>query len=173
MSGDPGSDLAARVRKLERAVFRLGALLVALFPLVPSSIAYVVADRRLGFSQEGGFWTALAVYFAGGLVFWKWIGHNIGGRERTISANAQRILDEAGVDTARTVYARQSNVLPQDADAPVQLDGGQVRLGELGEWLHEKETGRYGLSAGTIAVVIGVIAIILVAGFGYLVIRPR
>jgi hypothetical protein len=172
MSGDP-SDLAARVRTLERAVFKLGALLVAVFALVPSSIAYVIADRRLGFSHEGGFWTALAVYFAGGFVFWKWIGHNVGGRERAISPDAQRTLDQAGVDIARAVYARQQNVLPRDADAPVQFDGGQVRLGELGEWLHEKEMGRYGLSAGTIAAIIGVIAVVLVAGFGYLAVRPR
>lgn len=173
MSDDPGSDIAARVRKLERAVFRLGALLIAVFALVPSTIAYVIADRRLGFSHEGGFWTALAVYFAGGFVFWKWIGHNIGGRERTISPDAQRTLDQVGVDTARAVYARQPNVLPRDADVPVQFDGGQVRLGELGAWLHEKETARYGLSAGTIAVIIGVIAVVLVAGFVYLAIRPR
>lgn len=173
MSSDPGSDLAARVRKLERAVFKLGALLVALFALVPSSIAYVIADRRLGFSHEGMFWTALAVYFAGGFVFWKWIGHNIGGREQTISPDAQRILDLAGIDVARAVYGRQPNVLPRDAGVPVQFEGGQVRLGELGEWLHEKQTGRYGLSAGTIAVIIGVIAVVLVAGFGYLAIRPR
>lgn len=55
----------------------------------------------------------------------------------TPSRNARRILNRAGVDVARAVYAKELAVskLPDDAEKSVSFGGAHVTLGEVDAWL--------------------------------------
>lgn len=54
-----------------------------------------------------------------------------------ISAPSRAILDQAGIEVVRAVYAKTLavRVLPKDYADPVEFSQGTVPLGEVDEWL--------------------------------------
>jgi hypothetical protein len=56
-----------------------------------------------------------------------------------ISPGTRAILDQAGIEVVRAVYAKTLavRVLPRDHADPVEFSGGTVQLGEVDEWLQQ------------------------------------
>lgn len=85
-----------------------------------------------------------------------------------ISAEHRRILDQAGIEVVRAVYAKTLAVrlLPRDYNDPVQFSGGQVPLGEVDEWIanysqRQAAQGRQALFRGNLSIVIAVASLVV------------
>jgi hypothetical protein len=61
-----------------------------------------------------------------------------------VSRDARAILDQAGIEVVRAVYAKTLavRVLPRDYADPVEFNSGTVQLGEVDKWLQQYTKGQ-------------------------------